>query len=110
MKTKITMAAFSLILLSAHFSYMKFPLVLSIITLAAPLLFFYKKRFSLYIIQIILYLGALEWIRAMIIHIQQHLAAGQPWVRLVIILSLVVMFTLYSAWSLSSASLRGNYR
>jgi hypothetical protein len=110
MKTKMGIVIFSLILLSAHFSYMKFPLILSIISLLTPLLFLYKKRFSLIIIQVILFLGTLEWLRATVIHVQQHLDNGVPWLRLVFILGLVIAFTAYAAWSLSSAVFRKYYK
>ncbi len=109
MKTKIGLSIFSLILLSAHFSRMNFPIILSIIALLSPFLFFYKKRFSITIIQIILFLGTLEWIRAAVFYIQQRMDMGAPWLRLAVILGLIIILTAYSAWSLSTEEVKKRY-
>jgi heme/copper-type cytochrome/quinol oxidase subunit 3 len=109
MKTKIGLSTFSLILLAAHFSRMNFPLILAIIALLSPLLFFYKKRFSINIIQIILLLGTLEWIRAAIFYIQQRMDMGAPWLRLAVILGLIIVLCAYSAWILSSNEVKKRY-
>ena len=109
MKTKITIASFSLVLLGAHFSRMNFPLILSIIALLAPFLFFYKKKISITILQAILFIGTLEWIRAAFYYIQQRVDLGTPWLRLAVILGIIIIFTGYSAWILNSKDIKNRY-
>ena len=109
MKTKISLVSFCLVLLSAHFSRMNFPLILSIIILLSPLLFFYKKKISIIIIQIFLVIGTLEWVRATVYYIQQRIDLGVPWLRLAIILGLIIIITGYSVWILNSSDIKKKY-
>ncbi len=109
MKTKIILASFSLVLLSAHFSRMNFPLIMSIIALLAPFLFFYKKKISITIIQVILFTGTLEWIRASVFYIQQRIISGVPWLRLAVILGIIIIFTGFSTWILNASDIKKRY-
>lgn len=99
---------FSFLLLAAHFSRMDmFPLV--ILSLLLPFLLFIKKVWVVRTIQGILFLGALEWIRAMFSYIEIRKSIGDDWSRLAVILSVVALFTALSGLVLQMKNLKKVY-
>ena len=100
----------SLLLLGAHFSRAgMLPLVLVCVLL--PVLLFLKRLWVPRLMQVVLVLGALEWVRATLVYVGRRREAGDDWARLAVILGIVVLFTLGSAWILSrSKALRQRYR
>ena len=54
--------------------------------LAAPLLFFYRKRWSLIVLQVLAYCAAGTWIAVAIQLVQTRQQLGQPWTIAAIIL------------------------
>jgi NAD-dependent dihydropyrimidine dehydrogenase PreA subunit len=89
---RIVLVILSIILLGAHFSRHNEPALIWIWLLLPALLLFRKKWIS-NIIQFALLLGASEWIRTLIQLVQIRQAAGQPWIRLILILGSVALFT-----------------
>lgn len=79
-------------LLAAHYSRAdEFPLV--ILSLLIPLLLFIKKAWVARSIQVLLLLGAAEWIRSMMGYIEIRKSMGEDWTRLAIILIVVALLT-----------------
>jgi len=99
---------FSFGLLAAHFSRTGiFSLV--ILCLAIPLLLFIRKPLIARIIQIVLLLGALEWIRSMMGYIKIRNSIGEDWGRLAIILITVALLTACSGLVFQGKTLRRRY-
>lgn len=92
---RIVLIILSMILLGAHFSRHNAP-ALVWICLLLPVLLLFRKKWISNMIQFILFLGTLEWIRTLIQLVQIRQAAGQPWIRLIFILGSVVLFTFIS--------------
>lgn len=61
-------------------------------------------------IQIILVLGALEWIRAMLGYIEIRKSMGEDWSRLALILITVALLTALSGLVFRNRSLRKRYK
>ena len=100
---------FSALLLGAHFRWHGMDL-LSIPAVLFPALLFIKKSWAARTVQIILFLGGLEWVRTTIEIASRRMDAGEPWVRMAIILGAVAVFTAVSALPFSrNRSLRIQY-
>jgi hypothetical protein len=99
----------SVFLLGAHFLRQGLmPVVLLILLL--PLLLFFKRAWIARLVQLILVLGALEWIRTMLILVDGRRSVGAPWTRLAIILLTVAVFTGCSALLFRCRSLKARYK
>jgi len=82
----------SLLLLGAHFYRAGLPVV-SAACLVLPLLLLLRKSWVPRLFQVLLLLGALEWLRAVYGFVAMRIAFGEPWLRLAIILGAVALFT-----------------
>ncbi len=85
----------SFLLIAAHFqragsSY------LAIFCLLGPLLLLFTRSWSVRIVQGLMYISALEWLRTLYFLINMRLDAGLPWGRLALILGGVALFTALS--------------
>ena len=95
-------------LLAAHFSRANlFPLV--IVCILIPFLLLIRKAWVARSIQVLLVLGAAEWIRAMFGYIEVRKAIGEDWGRLAIILVTVALLTACSGLVFRGKSLRKRY-
>jgi len=95
-------------LLAAHFSRANlFPLV--IVSILIPFLLLIRKAWVARSIQVLLLLGAAEWIRAMFGYIEVRKAVGEDWTRLAIILLTVAVLTACAGLVFRSKSLRKRY-
>ncbi|MDZ7335441.1 MAG: 4Fe-4S binding protein [candidate division KSB1 bacterium] len=99
----------SCLLMAAHFSRAN-QHGLAISCLLLPLLLLVKRRWVARVIQVLLLLGALEWITTTLRIVQMRQAHGVPWMRLVIILGSVALFTALSALVFESRKLKQRYR
>ena len=96
-------------LLAAHFSRANlFPLV--ILSLLIPLLLLIRNQWVPRSMQILLLLGALEWIRAMFGYIDVRKNMGDDWGRLAIILVTVALLTACSGLVFRGRSLKSRYK
>jgi hypothetical protein len=85
-------AVLSLIVLAAHF--LRAPnMLLAGICLLAPLLLLWRQAWAVRIVQVLLLIGALEWVRTLIQRIGEYERAGRDWRRMVIILGAVALVT-----------------
>ena len=106
---KLTPIIISLLLLSAHFFRVGlFPLVALCSIL--PVLLFVQRGWIARLIQTLLVIGSIEWVRTSFTLATERQAVGQPWTRLVIILGLVALFTGLSALVFQCRSLRERYK
>lgn len=92
----------SLLLLGAHFSRhnMSFLIIVPLILLG---LLFLRERWVARLIQGVLVLASLEWLRTAVILALQRQNQGMPWARSAVILGAVCLFTLASALVFRSA-------
>jgi len=105
---KVLPVIFSFLLLSAHF-YRAGLAIPAGITIAIPLFLLFRESWVPRLLQILLLLGALEWLRALILFAGLRIEIGQPWTRLAIILVGVSLFTALSGLVFRSESLRSRY-
>ena len=87
----------SAVALAAHFSRLGLP-SLAILSLVMPLLLFVRQKYVARLVQLFFWLGALEWIRILVVYAQQRQAAGVPWLRLAVILVVMALMTGASGW------------
>lgn len=98
----------SCLALSAHFLRAgSVPAV--IVCLGALLLLLVRKRWAARLTQVILLLGALEWVRTMLVLVAARRGLSEPWIRMAAILSAVALFTAASALVFETARLRERY-
>ncbi len=96
-------------LLAAHFSRAGF-FPLMILCLIIPFLLLIKKAWVARGVQILLLLGALEWIRSMFGYIEIRKTLGDDWGRLAIILITVAVLTACSGLVFRGKSLKKSYQ
>lgn len=77
--------------------------------LLAPLLLLVRERWSLVVLQVLAYAGAGLWLITTLEILQQRLALGLPWQRLVTILGGVTLFTIAAGLLLNSAPVKNRY-
>ena len=99
---------FSVMFLAAHFLRTG-PMILALLCLIVPLTLFVRRIWALRLVQIFLLLGAAEWVRTLIVLVQDRQAQGEPWLRLVIILGAVAAFTAGAAFILQAKKVRDHY-
>lgn len=95
--------------MAAHFSRAN-QSGLAISCLLLPLLLVIKRRWVTRVIQVLLLLGALEWITTTLRIVQIRQAHGVPWMRLVIILGSVALLTGFSSLVFESRKLKQRFR
>ena len=98
----------SLILLAAHF-YRSGQVIVTALCLALPLLLFLRKAWVPRLFQVLLILGALEWLRALYGFAAMRIAFGEPWTRLAVILGAVALFTALSGMVFKNRALLDRY-
>lgn len=95
-------------LLAAHFSRADM-LPAVVVSLIIPFLLLIRKPWIARSIQILLLLGALEWIRSMFGYIQVRKEIGDDWGRLAIILLTVALLTACAGLVFRGKSLKKRY-
>ena len=99
----------SIVILGAHF--MRYGNAIGIFgSLALIALLFVNRPWVARLIQVALFLGAIEWIRTLYGLAHVRAAHGQPFVRMTIILGVVAAVTLCSALLFQSPILKRIYR
>lgn len=95
-------------LVGAHF-YRAGNYWLVLLCLAAPLLFFYRKRWSLVLLQVMAYGATAVWVQAGMRLVELRQQMGQPSTAAAIILGAVALFTLAAGLLLNSRSIAQRY-
>jgi hypothetical protein len=96
-------------LLAAHFYRADNPLGLGI-SLLAIVLVFVRRPWAARTMQVLLFLGALEWLHSAITLVQARSAAGQPFLRLASILGAVFLLTALSALVVQTRRLKAYFK
>ena len=96
-------------LLAAHFSRADL-LPLVVVCLLVPFILLPRKAWVARSIQVLLVLGAFEWIRSMFGYIEIRKAVGEDWGRLAIILIVVALLTACSGLVFRGKSLKKRYK
>ena len=99
----------SAFLLAAHFLRPGiYPLVAA--SLAFPFVLLFRSRWAARLVQTLLVLGALEWVRALLMYVSIRQSSGKPWMRLAIILVSVAAFTAASCLVFRLDPLKERYK
>ena len=109
MIVRISLYAIAALLLGAHFLRAG-NLLMVALCLAAPLLFLYRRRWSLIGLQVLAYAAAAIWIRVALQLMQLRQQSEQGWTAAVIILGTVALFTIAAGLLLNSPAIRARYR
>jgi len=108
MGLRISLFVAAALLLGAHFLRAG-NLAMVALCLAAPLLFFHRKRWSLIALQLLAYCAAGTWIAIAIQLVQLRQQLGQPWTVAALILGSVALFTLLAGLLLNSRAMTQRY-
>lgn len=106
---RITPLVVSAFLLGAHF-LRQGNLTLVGLCLAVLSLLWVKKWWSLLVLQLFTYLGAIIWASTAIALIQQRIALGEPWVRVAVILGVVTLVSVLAGLLLNTTAVKERYR
>ena len=98
----------SVLLLAAHFSRAD-NFLMMLISLIAPLILLVRKPWVARAMQIVLLLGALEWVRTLVVIARARLALGEAWLRMAVILGAVALVTAISALVFQTKALKTRY-
>ncbi len=99
---------FSSVLLAAHFSRADLNLLVPF-ALLFPFILLIKRKWIIRIYQIYLIIGGLIWIERLLFLRRLRIAAGESWTVMAIILGIVALITLFSAWILQNKTLLNAY-
>jgi len=105
---RVSLYIVAALLLGAHFLRAG-NLVMLGFCLAAPLLFLWRQRWSLNLLQLLAYGAAGTWIFAAIQLVQLRQQLGQPWTIALLILGTVALFTLLAGLLLNARAIRERY-
>jgi hypothetical protein len=108
MSVRIGLFAIAALLLGAHF-FRAGNFLLVALCLATPLLFLYKKRWSLILLQLAAYGATASWLQAALQLVQFRQQAARPWAAAAVILVAVALFTLVAGLLMNSRCMRERY-
>lgn len=108
MRLRIGLYVVAALLLGAHFLRAG-DLALVALCLAAPLLFFHRRRRSLFALQFLAYCAAGTWIGLALRLVQLREQLGQPWTAAAVILGSAALFTLAAGLLLNSRAITARY-
>ena len=95
----------SFLLVAAHF-FRSGQVIFVTLALCLPLLLLIRQSWVPWVIQLVLLLAAIEWLRTMINIAQLRMHTGEPWMRMAAIIGAVALFTAASGVVLRSAALQ----
>ena len=99
----------SLLVLGAHF-FRAGNLLLVLVALGLVACLAARRPWVPRLVQVALLLGAVEWVRTVMLFAGERMRAGEPYLRLVIILGAVALVTALSALLFETARLGRRYR
>ena len=94
----------SALLLTAHFLRTG-SIFLAILAFLFPFALFIKRTWTVRFVQIVLFIGTIEWVYTLMNLLIERHEAGKPWVRLSLVLGIVAVFTISSASVFSFSNL-----
>lgn len=96
-RLRLTIPLLCIVILVAHFLRERNSALLLVSILSAPFLFV-RKQWVVRGMQLFFILTSLEWIQTTMALAMERKALGMPWMRMALILSIVALLTLTSAW------------
>jgi hypothetical protein len=108
MSVRISLFSIAALLLGAHFFRADNFLLLAL-CLATPLLFLYRKRWSLILLQLTAYGATASWLWTALELIELRQQTGRPWTAAALILGAVAWFTLVAGLLMNSRCMRERY-
>ena len=109
MTALLALPVLALVLLAAHFVHAGLWPV-AIVCAAAVGLLWVRRSWAARLLQVLLALGAIEWVLTASTLAQMRMAHGQPFVRLLVILGSVAVVTVLAALVLLHPALAGRFR
>jgi hypothetical protein len=109
MALRISLFVLAALLLGAHFLRAGDPATVAL-CLATPLLFLWRTRWSLILLQLMAYAAAATWIGVAVRLVGLRQSSGQPWTLAAVILGGAALFTLLAGLLLNSRPMRERYR
>jgi hypothetical protein len=98
----------SAVMIAAHF-YRSSLVILALFCLLSPLVLLLKSPWVPKFMTALLVLFALEWLRIMVSFIHQYKLQEIPYIKLVMILSSVILFTLFSSAIFRTKAMKKRY-
>ena len=108
MSVRISLFAIAALLMGAHF-FRGDNFLLVALCLATPLLFLYKQRWSLILLQLTAYGASATWLWTAFELVALRQQAGRPWTTAALILGAVACFTWVAGWLMNSRCMRERY-
>jgi hypothetical protein len=108
MALRLAPAVLSLLVLAAHF-YRAQALLALAATFAVLVLVFVRRPWVPRVLQLALLLGAIEWVRTLVVLVQVREAMGQPYARLALILGAVALATAIASLAFQWRAVRAHY-
>jgi hypothetical protein len=96
------------LVLAAHF-YRAGELLAVAVTLCTPALLFVRRPWAARLLQAGLVLGALEWLRTLVLLVQERQATGQPYLRLTLVIGVVALATAATSLVFRSRAIRARF-
>jgi hypothetical protein len=100
---------FSFLLVGAHF-FRGSHFMLAYLSLVFPCLLLIQQRWAARAVQLALICAALEWARTAVSIMNIRLAAGEPYLRMLLILGAVMALNLGSVFIFNSQTMRNRYK
>ncbi len=105
---RISLYIVAALLLGAHF-LRSGEIAASALCLAAPLLFLYRKRWSLIMLRFLAYGAAGSWSMTAVLLVRDRLLSGRAWILAAVILGAVALLSLAAGLMLHSRSIAERY-
>ena len=98
-------AVIALLLLGAHF-FRGGNVILAAVCGLLPILLLVRRRMALRIVQCVLAAGVPIWIHTTLVLTRMRMEIGAPWLRMLLILSAVALFTGLCVWLLNAKAVK----
>ncbi len=105
-KFKLSLPVIACLLMTAHFSRVSND-VLAATCLLLPFILLSKREWVMRVFQLLLVFGGMIWIERAVFLLRLRQQNQMPWIRLVVILGVVALFTILSALVFKNKKIRG---
>ena len=105
---RATLVVLTALLVAAHFLRAG-NITLVIVCLAAPSLLLIKQRWSLIVLQLLAYAGAVIWLITLVQLVSERIAVGRSWGGVVVILGTTALVAVITGLLLNSPGFKARY-
>ena len=109
MLLRVVLVSLAALLLAAHF-FREGSFLLVALCVGTPLLFLWRKRWSLLLLQLAAYASAAMWVVVAIRLVEVRRQTGRSWTAAVLILGAVALFTAVAGALLNSRAIRERFQ